>query len=68
MNHQNKCDDCPQGLVAALMRNPSKALFSKDTESHWLGENETDPPHCALVLLDPSLKVLKFGCYSHQIP
>lgn len=51
MNHQNKCDDCPQGLVATLMRNPFKALFSKDTESQWfVGENETDPPHCALVL------------------
>lgn len=57
MNHQNKWDDCPHGSVAALMRNASNGLFSKDIACHWLVEvNETDPPHCAPLLSDPSLQ------------
>lgn len=57
MNHQNKCDDCPHGFVDALMRNAFKGRFPKDFESHWLVEvSETDPPHCAPLLLDPTLQ------------
>ncbi len=58
MNHQNKCDDCPHGFVAALMRNASKGWFSKDFESHWLVEvNEIDPHHYARLLLDQLFRV-----------